>query len=189
MQNSKKAGRPWLYGAMFVWALTGAVAYATYSSRPNTEVKLAPLNGQDTPNPFSGMPQSASTSAAAVSGAAPTKIVWEDTFEAAMQRARTEKKPIMVDFYTDWCGWCKELDSKVFPSQPVVEESAHWISIKINAEKRPDVAGAYGVTGYPTIVFAHSSGKPLDILPGYAPPAEFANAMKSARAKWTPDGA
>ncbi len=100
-----------------------------------------------------------------------------------MQRARVENKPIMIDFYTDWCGWCKELDRQVFPDKAVVSESQNWVSIRINAEKRPDVAGAYGVTGYPTIVFAQGSGKPLDILAGFAPPVEFAATMRAAREK------
>ncbi|HEX9997766.1 MAG TPA: thioredoxin fold domain-containing protein [Abditibacterium sp.] len=177
-QNSKKSSRPWLLGAMFVWALTSAVAFTAYSSRPqasnSNEVQLVPIDAQK------------GASGAASIGAAASEIVWEKNFESAMQRARAEKKPLMIDFYTDWCGWCKELDKQVFPDQNVVSESANWVSIKINGEKRPDVATAYGVTGYPTVIFAESGGKPLEVLPGFAPPADFVTTMRAARAKWTP---
>ncbi len=166
-----RAARPWLFGGLFVWALVGAVGIAANSSRtipPVSTSKPAPVAGASGLAPIEATNQ---------------KIAWEDSFEGAMQRARAEKKPIMVSFYTDWCGWCKELDRQVFPDQSVVSESKNWVSIKINAEKRPDVAGAYGVTGYPTIIFAQSSGKPLDVLSGFAPPAEFMAKMQSARGK------
>jgi thiol:disulfide interchange protein len=173
-----------LYGALFVWALTSAVALAAYSARPTPSATLVAASPGSSHTEMPDAPLPASTDTAKV-GAAPTKIVWEQTFEAAMQKARTEGKPIMVNFYTDWCGWCKELDRQVFPDKTVVAESANWVSIKINAEKRPDVAGAYGVTGYPTIVFAQSSGKPLDVLAGFAPPKDFVATMVAARAKLT----
>lgn len=180
MQNHSKSGaaRPWIFGALFVWALTGAVAFAAYSSRetPRSNLTLVPEEAPPAPQ----------ITAEVKSAGAPAKsdgIVWEANFESAMQRARVENKPIFIDFYTDWCGVCKTLDREVLPDEAVVSESRNWISIKINAEKRPDVASAYGVTGYPTLVFAAKSGKPLSILPGMAPAPEFVKIMKEARAK------
>jgi len=32
------------------------------------------------------------------------------TFEQAVEKAKTEKRPIFIDVYTDWCGWCKVMD-------------------------------------------------------------------------------
>ena len=178
----KDAARPWLFGALFVWTLTGAVAWAAYSSRavpvspavlrPDLREIKAPVTQKST------TVEGKSANTKKVEG-----IVWEPTFEGAMQRARTENLPLMIDFYTDWCGWCKELDRQVFPAKAVVEESKKWVSIRINAEKRPDVAGAYGVTGYPTIIFAQKNGVPLSTLPGFAPVPEFVAAMKAAHAK------
>ncbi|RYG66168.1 thioredoxin family protein [bacterium] len=151
-----------------------AVTYASFSSQNESKAKLA---------------SSAAPDSGATKGGSATKIAWEDTFEVAMQRARTEKKPIMIDFYTDWCGVCKQMDADVFPKKDVITESDKWVSIKINAEKRPDVAGAYGVTGYPTIVFAEGTGKPLSVIPGYSPSTEFVGLMREARAKWKPEAA
>ncbi|HEX8465628.1 MAG TPA: thioredoxin family protein [Abditibacterium sp.] len=203
MENqSKRRARPWLLGALFVWALTGTVAITAMTSRPAT----APVAEHDHEaaghtaadhDPLTGKLRSPSVSQAAAPGAAAsapkpagkaTSILWEGSFEAAMQRAKAEKKPLMIDFYTDWCGVCKELDAKVLPDPTVISEAENWVSIKINAEQRPDVAGAYGVTGYPTIVFAENSGKPLDTLVGFAPAPEFVQSMQTARAKWSPNG-
>ena len=169
--------RPWIFGALFVWTLTGAVALAAYSNRevPKSDLTLVPES--------SLVMQSAATGAGSEAETRGKGIRWEADFESAMQRARVENKPIFIDFYTDWCGVCKTLDREVLPQESVVSESRNWVSIRINAEKRPDVAGAYGVTGYPTLVFAAKSGKPLSILPGMAPVNEFVAIMKRARGK------
>lgn len=160
-----------------MWALTGAVAFAAYSSRavpvsPDSNLALMPENAA----PLA--PNSAVTAPSSQQG-----IQWETDFESAMRRARLENLPIMINFYTDWCSVCKILDREVLPEKNVVAESRNWVAIKINAEKRPDVAGAYGVTGYPTLVFAAKSGKPLSILPGLVPAPEFVTIMREARGK------
>ncbi|PQV62849.1 Thioredoxin-like [Abditibacterium utsteinense] len=195
--SRKDAARPWLFGAIFVWTLTGAIAWAAYSSRavPASPAVLVPdLAALQTAPAKNSAPTSNAAQSDISQANLATKnegktsskangIVWEADFESAMQRARAENLPIMIDFYTDWCGWCKELDRQVFPSKIVVQEAKKWVSLRINAEKRPDVAGAYGVTGYPTIVFAEKSGKPLSVLPGFAPAPDFVAAMQEARAK------
>jgi thiol:disulfide interchange protein len=177
----RKMVRPWIFGALFVWALTGAVALSTLSSRATSPAPKAAQEPVVAAAPNSALPDASDTLVPIPASGG--KIAWEGSFESAMQRARVEKKPIMVNFYTDWCGWCKELDSKVFPDETVVSESKNWVSVKINAEKRPDVAGAYGVTGFPTTIFAQGSGKPVEVLSGFAPPAEFVAAMRAAREK------
>jgi thiol-disulfide isomerase/thioredoxin len=214
-KQSKRKARPWLFGGLFVWALIGAVAVTAMSSRPAPVSKQAgaadhdheaaghtaadhdPITGQ-LKLPVQSSPLAAAEKTVANKVAVPEvaaartakvgQITWENSFEEAMQRARIEKKPLMIDFYTDWCSWCKELDAKVYPDKTVVKEAQNWVSIRIDAEKRPDVASAYGVTGYPTIIFAANSGIPIDTVTGFAPAPEFLQEMQSARAKWSPQG-
>lgn len=174
---------------MFIWALIGAVAYTSYSSRLETPAKTTGPEPQTAADPFASLEASKAAAMANPKPVSTTEIAWEESFEAAMQRARVEKKPIMIDFYTDWCGVCKQMDKDVFPQKSVIAETSNWVTVKINAEKRPDVAAAYGVTGYPTFVFAHGSGKPMGILPGYAPASEFISIMRKAHTKWKPDAA
>jgi thiol:disulfide interchange protein len=111
-------------------------------------------------------------------------IRWESSFEAAQEKARVSKKPIMVDFYTDWCGWCKELDAKTYTAEEVIDESQHFVSVKVNAEKRTDLAQRYKVDGFPTILWVDSGGAELDRLPGYAESKEFAQFMRSVHSKF-----
>ncbi|RYG31925.1 MAG: hypothetical protein EOO01_34830, partial [Chitinophagaceae bacterium] len=68
----------------------------------------------------------------------------------------------------------------------VIAQSQNWVMVKVDGDKRADVARAYGVSGFPTIVFAENTGKPIDIVPGFAPAPEFVTIMQGAFSKWTP---
>lgn len=167
--------RKLMYGALFVWALTGVVAATVYGPGRNREVALQPVS------------ETKAGPTTAVAATVPTSINWQGSFEEAMAKSRAEGKPVMVDFYTDWCGACKFLDKTIYTDQAVIGETANWISVKVNAEKRPDVAQSYGVTSYPTIAFLQSDGRPLDVQAG-APRegAYFVEWMRTAYSKWTP---
>jgi thiol:disulfide interchange protein len=46
-----------------------------------------------------------------ISNHATVEIVWESDMPAALERARNEGKLVLVNFYADWCVWCKRLES------------------------------------------------------------------------------
>ena len=193
--------RRWLVAAAFVWTLAGAVALAAYSGRTDSGLILLPDAPHDHAS-HAGEPHLDPAPALAVEPAgAPaikrpdvarpklTQIQWEASFESAMKRAHAEGKPLMIDIYATWCGPCKLLDQEVYTDPDVIAQSGNWVSVKIDGEKRPDVAQAYGVTGYPTILFVESSGKPFAVVPGFEAAPAFAQSMREAYSKWAPSQA
>ena len=58
------------------------------------------------------------------------------SMEEAMTAQQKNPKPIFIDVYTDWCGWCKVMDNKTF-SRPEVAQymNENFHSVKFNAEK------------------------------------------------------
>jgi thioredoxin-related protein len=117
-------------------------------------------------------------------------ITWYKYDEGVKQAAKLNRL-ILIDFYTDWCGWCKKMDKTTFTDQAVVEYiNKNFIAIKVNAESNaslssPDglnsgvkVARSFGVNSYPQYWFVESNGKKIDKLPGYAPPDRFIIVLK-----------
>jgi uncharacterized protein YyaL (SSP411 family) len=62
------------------------------------------------------------------------------TIEEALEKSKTEKRKIFIDVYTDWCGWCKHMDSTTFKDQAVVAYmNEKYYSVKLNAEQTSDI--------------------------------------------------
>ncbi len=54
-----------------------------------------------------------------------------------LSRSKDENKPILVDFYTNWCGWYMKLDAETYGNEVTVLLNK---SLKLNAEKHTDLA-------------------------------------------------
>lgn len=102
------------------------------------------------------------------------------TWDDGIKKARASKRPVLVDVYTDWCGWCKRMDADVYARKDVSEYLAsHFVSVRLNAESfdtvhwadRPmtakALAGSFKVTGYPTTIFLNAKAEHLANVPGY----------------------
>ena len=105
------------------------------------------------------------------------------TFADALKQAKKEKKIIMVDYYTTWCGWCKKLDRDTYSSDELGKYADdNIISLKLDAEKGEgmSLAKKAGVTGFPTIVFYNADGKEIYRIVGYKPAPGFIQEMMKA---------
>ena len=88
-------------------------------------------------------------------GHATTGIRWERRFEDALKKARTSHKPVIVDFWAQWCGWCHRLDKTTYVDPAVVKLSEGFVAVKVNTEGDPRetaVAIRYDVSSLPTIM-------------------------------------
>lgn len=110
-----------------------------------------------------------------------TYIAWDNNFDAALARAKSVNKPIMIDFYTDWCGVCKKVDSEVYTNQQVINEAQNFVNVKINAEQYTDLASRFGIHSYPTFVFVDMNGSEMGRLSGGPDPAGMLRLMQQYR--------
>ena len=83
-------------------------------------------------------------------------------------------KPVIIDFYADWCAPCRQLS-------PLVEEIAkeydgRIVVYKVDTEKEKDLARAIGITGLPTLLFIPAEGTPRMSM-GLLPKADLVKAI------------
>lgn len=97
----------------------------------------------------------------------------KNDFDLAQTKAKIEEKPIMIFFYTEWCGWCKSMDERVFPDQKMSDfSSKELVSVRIDAEKGEGLSliKKYRVRSFPTIVFLSPHGNEIHRINGFLPP-------------------
>lgn len=108
----------------------------------------------------------------------PAPIQWASSFSAAQQQARATGKLIMIDFYTDWCGWCQLLDTDTYPDSRVKILAAHFVPLKLDAEKGgATLAKKYNIDAYPIIVFVDADGKVVKRIEGYQDGSDFTESL------------
>lgn len=61
---------------------------------------------------------------------------------------KTNEKPVLLDFYADWCGPCRMVSPIV---DEIAEENPQFLVGKINVDKEPELAQAFGVLSIPTL--------------------------------------
>ncbi|WP_375285688.1 thioredoxin [Sphingomonas sp.] len=82
----------------------------------------------------------------------------------------TSDKPVLVDFWAEWCGPCKMIGPSL---EEISEELGEQVTIaKINIDENPDAPGRYGVRGIPTMIL-FKAGNPAATKVGAAPKGQI----------------
>lgn len=119
----------------------------------------------------------------------------QNDFEDALKKAAAENKRVVVDVYTDWCGWCKKMDAEAYSNSEVKKLlEDNFILVKLNAEGKnkltyngkqyteEELSYYFEVFSFPTTIFLEPDGKlitfsydsyPMKNVPGYIKTDEF----------------
>jgi len=101
-------------------------------------------------------------------------------FEVGQAVAAQTKKPMVVDFTAAWCGWCHKLEQETYPNPKVVALLKQFVCVRVDGDRRRDLASKYRVNGYPTTLVLHPSGHVLRTIVGYLPADKYAAELDEA---------
>jgi thioredoxin-related protein len=114
-------------------------------------------------------------------------IVWLSDYNAARREAHDKNLPLVIDFSTQNCHWCRQLEATTFRDPAVVKLLCqHFVALRLDGEKDAGLAQALGINAYPTLVFADPNGKVLGKQDGYVKAAEFTQIAQRALASVPP---
>jgi len=100
--------------------------------------------------------------------------------DLARRTAAARKSLVVVDFYTDWCGWCQVLDRDVYPDPAVRRELDRTVFLHLDAEREGvGAARRYRVDGFPTILFLSPDGREVGRIRGFYPAPAFAQRARA----------
>ncbi len=104
--------------------------------------------------------------------------------DQALAAARASGRPVMIDFFAEWCAACKELDRATYVAPQVVSEAQRFVRIKVDGTNGQDALDAlyqrFGIEGLPTVAFVSSGGEILvrPRVTGFLGPEEFLEEMR-----------
>lgn len=126
--------------------------------------------------------------------------VFAGSFDEALSNAKEQNKLVVVDVFTDWCGWCKKMDKDTYSNSDIKDLiDDNFVYVKLNAEgsekqlyngksyTSADLSYYFQVDGFPTHVFLDSDGKVIEFkyngfkmtnLPGYYAASSFKKILK-----------
>ena len=113
-----------------------------------------------------------------------SKFPWKPFSKQALVDAVAQHKPVVIDFWADWCPICHELDRTLFSVPGIQAKLSQVIALRMDATNQDDPAvqailQQYQVDGLPTIVFIDTKGQeiPNARVIGFVTPHDFEQSL------------
>ena len=101
-------------------------------------------------------------------------IAWQPYSSAVFEKAKKEKKLVLIYGMSETCHWCQKMSSESFTDPSIVSIiNSKYIPVSIDVGYQSDLADNYNIMGTPTIIIMDGNKRELTRIPGYVSPSEF----------------
>lgn len=130
-------------------------------------------------------------SAPKTAAAAPAPVVQWKTFGPGLETAKRDAKPVLVQFFATWCGYCRKMDATTFTNAAVITDLHKAVTVRVDGDEAEvrdghrgsELANKYGVKMFPTHVMVDGEGRVIARAQGYMEPQQFLSWFKQSLAK------
>jgi len=111
-------------------------------------------------------------------------VQWRSDYSKAVQEAAASNRPLLLDFGTKACVYCRKLDATTFRDPTVIRLlNERFVPVKIDGDRDPKLVQAMRIESYPTLVVAGPDGSVLAMHPGYLDANEMNRFLQGGLAK------
>lgn len=101
------------------------------------------------------------------------RVEWID-YDQGKKKAKVTNKPIFLNFYAKWCGYCRKMENETFSDRTVANVlQDSFVPIRVNSDRQPRISASFGVRGLPYFWFLTAKSEKIAALPGYIPKDMF----------------
>ncbi|HBI43608.1 MAG TPA: hypothetical protein DDY78_12280 [Planctomycetales bacterium] len=109
------------------------------------------------------------------------EVEWRTDYGKARKEAQEKGRPLVIDFSTENCYWCRQLEQRTFVEAAVVTLlNERCIPLHIDAARAPDLIEKMNIQNYPTLVYASPDGRILGYQEGFIEAPVFREQVQRA---------